>query len=185
VIDWGSVADWVSAVATVAALLAAAYAARAAFRQLGVLEQQERDRREAHDIRDAARVAVWARIDVERGLPELRYINASGMPVHDLTLWVVTPEKTFEMHYVVDGPSAESKTMKRGTDELRRQIEISAYRPDWTRLLESGGLLCAAAFRDSANRAWLRDFHGLLTRVDDLRRVRARVDADVAARFPR
>ncbi|QJY50110.1 hypothetical protein [Pseudonocardia broussonetiae] len=183
--DWGSVADWVSASATVAALLAASYAARVAYRQLRVLEDQEEYRQRAEKIRDASRVAVWVRIDAMSALPELRYVNASGMPIYDLVLWVATPEQTFTIVYVVDGPSAESKTMVRGTDDLQRQICESTYRPGWTQLLESGHLVCAAAFRDSVNRRWFRDFHGRLSEVEEQEDVGTRFAAHRVARFPR
>ena len=183
-IDWGSVPDWISAAATVAALLAASYAARVGYRQLKVLEVQEQDRQRAERIRDASRVAVWVRVDEVRALPELRYVNASGMPIYDLSLWVVTPGHTFRVVYVVDGPAAESKTMVRGTADLQRQITERAYGPDWTHLLKSGRLVCAVTFRDSVNRTWFRDFHGRLTEVDGSATVEERVMAQTAARFP-
>lgn len=183
--DWGSVADWVSAGATAAALLAAAYAARVAYRQLQVLRAQEDDRRAADDIRDASRVAVWVRIHRESGLPELRYINASGMPVYALTIWVVTPDHRFEITYVVDGPTDGSKTMVRGTSDLQCQVAALGYAPDWTGLLEAGQLLCAATFRDSVNRRWYRDLRGRLHPAAESEQVLDRLLDDAADLLPR
>lgn len=65
------------------------------------------------------------------------------------------------------GPSADSRTMRRVTQQLRRQIDAAGYAPDWRELMEHGLFLCAATFRDSRNRWWFRDFHGALVRAED------------------
>lgn len=160
--ETGSVADWVAAIATVVALAAAIYAARVAYRQLVVVIGQERTRAIADRSWAAARVAIWVRISDLDELPELRYINAGGMPIYHFNLWVATPDHVFTAFYVVDGPTSESKSMRRGTRELRRQIDSLPRAPDWTRLMEDGDVLCAATFRDSSNLWWSRDFHGRL-----------------------
>lgn len=160
--NWGSVPDWISAVSTAVALLAAAAAAIAAFRQLRILERQNAERQDQDRQADAAAVALWVRVGAEDLLPVIRYINVSGKPIYELTIWIQTPDRVFSVYRTVAGPAQETRPMRQGSRELREAAERSAYHPDWLTLLNERRLQCASRFRDSANRWWLRDFDGKL-----------------------
>lgn len=161
-----SVPDWISAVSTAGALVFAGVAAVAAFRQLGILRGQARDRQAREEQAGAAGVAVWVRVFDQGGrgrAPVLRYINSSGIPVYNLTIWVATPEHTFVVTRTVTGPSAAARVMVGGTQQMRQQSARLIYDPDWSALLERGDLTCAMRFRDSSNQWWLRDIDGMLS----------------------
>ncbi|GAA2884482.1 hypothetical protein GCM10010472_48290 [Pseudonocardia halophobica] len=160
--DWGSVPDWFSAIATVGALGAAVFAGRAAYGQLKLLENENADRQRLERQADAAGVALWVRVGTEDKLPLVRYINQSGKPIYDLTIWIDTPAHRFRVHRAVAGPSSEPRRMRQGTAELRSIAERVDYGPDWAGLLNGAQLRCASRFRDSANQWWLRGFDGTL-----------------------
>lgn len=168
-LDWGNVPDWISAISTAIALAGAAGAAYAAFKQLRILEQQEVARQDRDKQADAAGVAIWARVGADDDLPVIRYINVSGKPIYELTIWIQTPSHTFLVHRTVTGPAQETRLMRKGTKEIYAAAEEAGYHPDWASLLESGQLQCASRFRDTANRWWLREFDGGLHSGDNQR----------------
>lgn len=165
--DWGSIPDWISAVATASAFVAAAFAAVPAYRQLKILEAQDAARRAREAEADAASVAIWARTGTDDGLPLLRYINLSGKPIYELTIWVATPEQRYLIYRTVTGPQSTTREMRQATAELRAAARASGYEPNWSELLDRSQLRCASRFRDSANRWWLRDFDGRLRSAAD------------------
>ncbi|MBW0089663.1 hypothetical protein I4I73_02115 [Pseudonocardia sp. KRD-184] len=161
--DLGSVPDWISAIATVGALVAAVVAGWAAYQQLTMLKNDARKRQRLEDQADAAGVAIWVRVGTKDKLPLIRYINRSGMPIFELTVWIDTPDHRFRIYRTVAGPAFDTREMRQGTTELRAIAARLNYEPDWNGLLDETHLRCASRFRDSANKWWFRDFNGTLS----------------------
>lgn len=161
--------DAISAGAAVLAAVIAIGAFGTAHRQLRILRRQESDRQARERQADAAKIAVWVRVTDRRGgppVPVLRYINLSGMPVYELTVWVRTPEHEFRVFRTVAGPSGP-RDMGRGTAEIAEAAADAAYDPDWLALLQNGELVCASRFRDASNQWWLRDVDGVLSEATE------------------
>lgn len=168
--ELGSLADLLSAVGTLAALVAASVAAWAAIRtsdqqgrQLAQLEEGERRRQAESDQRDAARIAFWTGVNHDG--PAVWYVNGSGLPVYGLRLAVVLPGRTVDLSWASLGPtSAGERPLKRVRTTLSAHTDLD--REAWVASLADGTFRCAAVFRDAANRWWLRDYFGVLSRQE-------------------
>ena len=180
-VEIGSVADLVSAFGSVAALVAASVAAWAAIHanrhqgeQLRRLEEAERRRGAEADRNDAARVSLWTGVNSDG--PAVWYANESGLPVYGLEVSIVIPGTPFRVEWASLGPRVRDGILRRVRDKLFAHTRDVAE-VDWVGLLETDRFRCAAIFRDTSGRHWLRDFDGTLSRQDD----RARAGAYLAA----
>jgi hypothetical protein len=166
--EWGSVAELLSAFGTLAALGAAAVAARAAIRtnnqqsvQLAHLEDADKERSQAAERAQAEKVACWISLDKDSANPRPVWINGSGQPVYNATFFLATPGKVTEVRYAVASPSASKATLFRA-QALLLGDQGSEVR-SWEELLDGERLRAAVVFRDTGNRWWLRGYLGHLS----------------------
>ena len=180
----GSIAELVSAFAALGALAAAtvaAWAARGTLRgqrsELSLLREQHNRRIEKDDRAASSKVAVWARTD--RGEKAvLRYINASGVPVYALTVWAVIPGHRFDVFYTVIGPTATSRTLRRGSEELQGLVVEKCPDVDWVWLLRNEKIVASATFRDLNGVWWHRALSGVLTEHSDAHGAKTAAEVD-------
>jgi hypothetical protein len=185
-LELGSFADLLSGFGTVAALVAASVAARAAIKtnnqqgvQLRHLEEAEKERREREEQRVAGVVAAWAGMDDNGAI--VRFVNGSGLPVYDLSIWVLTPDRLFCVEYATHGPTSNSRPLR------RVGIDLNTYATDadvWASWLNEGKFRAAAVFRDTTNKWWLRGFDGSLSQQPDRQTAHRSVKAEHARFSP-
>ncbi len=174
--ELGSVAELISAVATTGALVAAVVAARAAMQTTRQQGDELRRLRDADERRDAAGVAFWMAVDHDRR-PGVRSSNSSRLPIYDLAVWVAVPGELLAVHYRSLGPTIGENLLSRTQRAMEDWAAGQETAVDWSRLFGADAIGCAACFRDTANRWWLRDFDGMLREVSSLAAGRAEVEA--------
>jgi len=166
----GTVADWVSACSALLAVAVASAAWIVARRSYQVqledvrrrLQQQEaevRQQKEQARREQGDKVAAWLIFDE----PEwnVHYVNASKLPVYELSIRVFSEDFDRVIHRGVEGPAGPRKS-RRLTEALNKVLKQSGAtatvaRPD--------GLECELAFTDAAGVRWRRGPRGDLTEV--------------------
>lgn len=170
----GSLAELLSASGSILAVIAASFAARAAIRtnnqqsaQLAVLEEGERRRGRENERAQAEKMACWVSLDKDTDEPLVSWTNVSGLPVYNLTFWVVMPFGVTATKYSIGPPGDGPRGLRRVQLELRNLGDAQKANTSWSDLLDRGVLRSAVSFRDVGGKWWFRDFLGVLVPCDD------------------
>ncbi|MFF5079238.1 hypothetical protein ACFY36_19445 [Actinoplanes sp. NPDC000266] len=168
----GSLAEIISAVGAIAAVIAASFAARAALKtnrqhssEIELIRHEGVRSEEREQRSQADQIACWATIDRDSNMPTVCWINHSGLPVYDLTFWVVMPPfETVTVRYSIGPPRHEERNLRRVEEKVRTVGSADNSTVPWTRILDTGKFRSAVSFRDIFGTWWLRGFDGVLLR---------------------
>lgn len=176
-IDWGDVPTWVAGagafVALVFARRAANSASEASTYQAEQIEQLEAEvkRRDQEQKRNlASKVEVYIRMErrddrvgdpPRQGVKAIaKYINTSGMPIYDASIFCFTPSLRLERYYHILGPD-EKRDLRLLTERLEELLPV--FDSEWLPHVPS--IRAACAFRDAEGLWWTR-IRGMLERAD-------------------
>jgi hypothetical protein len=167
-LEIGSLSEAVSALATVGALVAASIAGRAALqtnrqqsKQILLQEQAEIDRQSDRRQSQASRIASVVVLEQRDDRPSIAWINGSGVPVYDVTCFVIVADRMIAINYRTSVGGSKRRKLGRVTEKLHEEFTFT--RAEWRALLSSGRLMTAIKFRDANNVWWCRGFDGTLT----------------------
>lgn len=159
----GTVADWVNACS---ALLAVGSPLRPGLSPAEVIEVQLEDARRRLQQQEAEvhreqgdKVAAWLVFDK----PEwnVHHVNASRLPVYDLSIRVFGEGFDCVIERGVEGPAGPRKS-RRLTEALNKVLKQSGAAANVAR---PDGLECELTFTDAAGVQWRRGPHGELNEV--------------------
>ena len=168
--DVGSVADWVNAAGTLLAFGGAIFAGTIALRSYKIQQSamaaqlasyNVKEQRRSLDDRQAQARKVAAWIIRQRDSWSISGVNASGLPVYDVVLYIGCEDPKFAVAIErgTQGPSAPTRSI-----QLSGALQHTLQRHNATDV-EPTKLQFEIAFTDMSSVRWLRNNLGLLTEV--------------------